>query len=138
MSVFLRYLLFQVPGWILAAVILAVLVGTETLPGWIAGGLAAALVAKDLLVYPRLKRAYENTPTDGADAMRGSLVQTETVLDPTGYVWFGAERWRAHLTDSTLRVEAGETVRVCEVKRLTLLVEPIQPEAFKSREEAGV
>jgi len=137
MPVFLRYLVFQLPSWMLAAVVLGTLAWFETLPGWVAGALVTALVAKDLLLFPRLRRAYGPGPTDGAAAMRGALVEADTSLRPGGYVRFGAERWRARLTDPKGCVEAGETVRVCEVDRLTLLVEPCRPAVVQTGEHAG-
>jgi len=137
MPVFLRYLVFQLPSWMLAAVVLGALAWFDTLPGWVAGALVAALVVKDLLLFPRLRRAYGPGPTDGAAAMCGALVEADTPLRPAGYVRFGAERWRARLKDSKGCVEAGETLRVCEVDRLTLLVEPCPPAVVPTGEKAG-
>ena len=129
MPVFVRYLVFQLPSWMLASVVLGLLAWYETLPAGVAAALLAALVAKDLLLFPRLRHAYTPGPTDGAAAMCGALVEVDTPLRPEGYVRFGAERWQARLADSNGRVDAGETVRVREVDRLTLLVEPCRSPA---------
>lgn len=139
MTVFLRYLVFQLPSWMLAVVILGALVWAGTVPAWVAAGLFGALFLKDLLLFPRLRRAYELGPTHGGAAMLGALVRSDTVLCPAGYVRFGAERWQARLTDPSLRAEVGETLRVREIDRLTLLVEPTEAaesEAPADRETA--
>jgi len=139
MPVFLRYLVFQLPSWMLAVAILGALVWAETVPGWVAASLAGMLVLKDLLLFPRMRRAYEPGPTDGGAAMLGALVRSDTVLCPVGYVRFGAERWQARLVDPSLRAEVGETLRVREIDRLTLLVEPTEAagsEAHTARETA--
>ncbi|MED5261600.1 MAG: NfeD family protein [Myxococcota bacterium] len=137
MPVFLRYLVFQLPSWMLATVVLGMLAWYETLPVWVAGALVAALVAKDLLLFPRLRHAYGPGPTDGAAAMRGALVEADTPLCPAGFVRFGAERWRARLADAKDSADAGETLRVREVDRLTLLVEPCRPAVVPTGEHGS-
>jgi membrane-bound ClpP family serine protease len=44
-------------------------------------------------------------------------------LDPDGFVQLGSERWRAVNVVTGSTVPAGTAVRVCEVRRLTLVVE---------------
>jgi membrane protein implicated in regulation of membrane protease activity len=125
MSTLARYLLFQLPGWTIAGVLLTAAALEGWLPAWAAFALGAVLVAKDLLFYPRLRRAYEPGPTHGGTELLGALAIVEAPLSPSGTVRIGAERWRARLFDASARVAEGEQVRVREIDQLTLVVEPL-------------
>lgn len=127
MSTFARYLLFQLPGWTIAGVLLAATAQNGWLPAWVAFALGAVLVAKDLIFYPRLRRAYEPGPTHGGTELLGALAKVESPLSPSGTVRIGAERWRARLLDASARAAKGDQVRVLEIDQLTLVVEPATP-----------
>ena len=90
-----------------------------------AGALLAGFVAKDLALFPWLRRAYENRPSRfvGVDALVGARGRVEDRLDPRGHVRIGAERWRA-VASCDAPLEAGEIVRVLGVTGLELTVEP--------------
>ena len=120
-----RYLLFQAPAWLLVAVIASPSAAWLDLPGWTAGALLAGFVAKDLALFPWLRRAYENRPSRfvGVDALVGARGRVEDRLDPRGHVRIGAERWRA-IACCDAPLEAGEIVRVLGVTGLELTVEP--------------
>ncbi|MGH9783362.1 MAG: hypothetical protein ACRD88_04185, partial [Terriglobia bacterium] len=61
-----RYLLFQIPGWILAALLLGALQRWLGLPLEFAIGLFVLYVAKDFLIYPYVRKAYEPHNKTGA------------------------------------------------------------------------
>ncbi len=119
-----RYLALQAPGWALVGVVLHALVAW----GWIAPRLAIALgalwVAKDLALYPWLRRSYEDGPADAGAALVGRSAVARDRLAPRGWVRLGSERWRAELAPGSAPVEAGAAVRVVAVRGLTLVVEP--------------
>ena len=117
-----RYLLLQIPGWTVASVVLWFLVDRFGLAPHIAVWLGVAYLAKDLVLYPWLKKAYEDGP-DAASLLVGREGTAQDVLDPTGYVRIGPERWRAEVAAHE-RIEAGARVRVQAVRGLTLIVEP--------------
>ena len=124
--VFLRYLLFQIPGFCFAAIALILLVRwtalTET-GGWI---LFAFWVAKDLALYPWVRVGYEARPgSTGADALCGATGIALTALAPAaaGQVRIGPERWNARLADGAGPLAEGDPVRVVALRDLTLLVE---------------
>ena len=99
MSVRVRYALLQLPGWILAAGVLYVLHRWIGLPLWAAAILLAADVAKDVLLYPYLRRAYETDVGAGAERLVGERAEACETLDPAGYVRIRGELWSARLRD---------------------------------------
>lgn len=125
MPVFVRYLLFQLPSWILVALVLVGLALKDLLPLWLAWAVVAGLVLKDLLFFPRLRIAYEPSRAHGGGELLGALALVDTPLCPEGYVRVGSERWQARLVRPGDRAASGEAVRVREIDRLTLLVEKV-------------
>lgn len=121
MSVLARYVLYQVPGWALSVIVLAVLRRWLGLPLWAVFVLLAAYVAKDLVLYPFLRRAYESGPT-GAAQLIGEVGTATEALHPTGYIRVRGELWRAKLAPGADAVPAGGRVRVQSVRGMTLTV----------------
>lgn len=123
-----RYLLFQVPGWLVAAGALAAAVEWWGLPvHWALLGFAAWL-AKDALLYPIVHRAYE---PDGA-APHGPIGErgvADTAIDGEGWVRVGPERWRARRAADAGPIAAGAPVRVVGLRGHELEVEPDNDEA---------
>jgi membrane protein implicated in regulation of membrane protease activity len=121
---FVRYLAFQLPGWVVALVVLGLLEQS----GWISLGTAAILLsllaAADLAIYPWARVAYEQGPEHG----HANLVHAEGValgpLEPgsEGWVQVGPERWRARLEPDAEPLAEGAMVRVSEAAGHTLVV----------------
>lgn len=77
---------------------------------WALAGMAAWL-AKDALLYPIVRRAYE---PDGR-APHGPIGEhgvADTAIDDEGWVRIGPERWRARRAAGAAAIAAGEPVRV--------------------------
>ena len=125
MPVFVRYLLFQLPSWILVALVLVGLAWKDLLPLWLAWAVVAGLVVKDLVFFPRLRIGYEPSRAHGGGELLGAIAVVDTPLGPEGYVRVGPERWRARLLRAGDRAAPGEAVWVREIERLTLLVEKV-------------
>jgi membrane-bound ClpP family serine protease len=123
-STFARYLLFEIPGWIVAALVLGLLVHFGELSLRTAAILLAVFVLKDFALYPVLRVGYLPSPPDGASSLVGALGTARDRLDPVGWVRVGSELWRAEVVREQAPVEAGARVRVIAVGReLTLRVE---------------
>jgi membrane protein implicated in regulation of membrane protease activity len=124
--VFGRYLLFQAPGWIIAAILLVAVGEFVVLPSWLPYGLVGALILKDLLLFPLVRTAYQSNPSSpvGPSRLVGARGIATERLDPSGYVRLGGELWRAEGTVGALPIPKDGAVRVCEVRGLTLIVEP--------------
>ena len=124
-SVFPRYLAFQAPGLLLTALLLAWAAQRGWIPApWIAIG-TALWAAKDLALFPVVWRAYEPGSNNAAAELCGRVGRARGSLVPAGYVELGPERWRAELAARSRPVAVGERVRVCGMRGLTLLVEPV-------------
>ncbi len=124
MKVFRRYLLLQTPGWALAVVVLYLLHRWLGLPLWAAGLLLAADVVKDLVLYPWLRRAYEDEYVPVTARLVGEAAEVVEELAPEGYVRVRGELWPARVPDAAEPVPAGARVRVAGVEGSTLVVDP--------------
>ena len=126
-TVLFRYLLFQVPSWVAAAAILALI----QLWGWVEPPwpliLFAGLVAKDIVLYPWLRIAHEPSTLHGPQALLDAIAVVERPLAPEGSVRIGPELWRARCVRDSRLSGRGHQVRVIDVDGLTLLVEPAEP-----------
>lgn len=122
MTTWTKYLLFQVPGWVLAVLVLLVLIIWIDLPIGIAVGLFVLWVVKDLVFYPLLRIAYQSGPKTVVEQLVGLKGVAREHLDPDGYVRVRGELWRAEAENGKYPIEAGSTVRVLAVKGMTLIV----------------
>jgi membrane-bound ClpP family serine protease len=122
-SPFARYLLLEIPGWVVAAALLLLLERTGDLSSRTALLLFAAWVIKDFLLYPVLRVGYLPSSPDGSGSLVGALGTARDRLAPSGWVRVGSELWQAELAGGQPPVEAGGRVRVLAVRGLTLRVE---------------
>ena len=99
MSVPQRYFLIQIPGWVLAAIILYSFHRLFALPLWLAAILMVADIVKDIVLYPYLRRAYETTESMPAEWLIGERAVIRQALTPEGYVQVRGELWRARTVD---------------------------------------
>lgn len=119
-----RYILYQVPGWIAAALLTgAVAVGLEIDP-WIAAAVVAIWIAKDFALYPLVRAAYERPGPDGAYRLVGRLGVVERTDGAEGMVRVRGELWRAETSPGGGPLTRGARVRVVGVDGLLLVVEP--------------
>jgi membrane protein implicated in regulation of membrane protease activity len=123
-SIATRYWLAQLPGWILAALVLGVAWRFFGLPGWAVLAGLALFVVKDVALYPLSRRALEAPPHAGSGALLGARGVAEDVLadGAEGRVRIGAEVWRAELCDGAGPLAAGSRVRVTAVRGLVVRV----------------
>ena len=124
MTVFQRYLLIQIPGWILAVIILSALHRWMNLPVWVAVGLFAVYVGKDFVLYPFLRRAYEPGGKTILEQLVGEAGVATQQLDPDGYVRVRGELWHAEAAPGMQPVPQGSRIRVESARGMTLIVTP--------------
>lgn len=117
-----RYLALQVPGTVLFVIGLILARRWIEFPAWVFWGLIVVWVAKDLALFPFVRKAYE--PQDGRNPMLGVRGVAEETLAPSGYVRIGGELWKATAEKGCRPIDRGEPVRVSDVRGLTLIVEP--------------
>ena len=121
--IFLRYLLYQIPGWSLWSILLLILQQLFIFPWWLVPGTLAVWVVKDLVLFSYVWMAYDiHSPAKRPiPASLGVVVKT---LSPEGYIRIEGELWRAETAERGRTILPGETVAVEEVRGLTLLVRP--------------
>ena len=117
-----RYWLFQLPGCIITAFVLYGFHQWFELPVWAAAAVMLLVIAKDAVLYPFLRSAYEVNVKTGVEQLIGQNAVAEQDLSPQGLVRIRGELWGARLSDREQRVPAGSTVRVESGKGLTLIV----------------
>ncbi len=122
-----RYTLFQIPDLILLGLGLAAAVRWWDLPVLAACALVALWIAKDVIMYPILRVAYQSGGSGGVYEIHGALGVVVQPLVPSGYVRLGSELWKAELVTDSESVSVGSAIRVVEVRGLTLLVESATP-----------
>jgi len=121
-ATFGRYLVLQLPGYVLAAAVLSLLVHYEQISQPVAYGLFALWVVAEIAMFPVMRVAYEPGKTHtGSEAMIGAVGVADGDLDPHGYVRVGAERWQAESGNES--IESGSAICVHDVRGLTLVVE---------------
>lgn len=121
-----RYALYQIPGIVVCAMILAVVWRVTSWPvSWavIALGL---WILKDAAVYPLVRDAYERNDADHGGGLVGRTGEVVEALGPDGRVRVRGELWRARLLaepdDEADSVVAGTTVLVERMEGLRLIV----------------
>ena len=125
MTIFTRYTLIQIPGWLICAMALSATHIWLAMPVWVAVGLAAVWVGKDLVLYPFLKHAHETGAKTGAQRLIGSVGEVQQPPDPLGYIRVNGELWRAEVISTGRLLPPGTLVLVQAVCGLTLRVVPV-------------
>jgi membrane protein implicated in regulation of membrane protease activity len=80
-------------------------------------------VAKDILIFPLVWRAYDSTAFRGPHSIIGRRGVAEEQLVATGYIRVRDELWKAEVIGTRRTIEKGETVTIRGIRGLTLLVE---------------
>ena len=124
MSLWIKYLLFQIPGWIITATALAVLVHWVSLPKWLAVLGFFGWLLKDLLVYPFFRRAYEPGVT-GSARLVGSRGIAAGDLTPNGYIRVRGELWHAMVSPADRVVRSGTEVEIVGAERMEVFVRAV-------------
>ncbi len=124
MGVYGRYLLLQIPSWVVLSLLMTALHRWLGVPSWIGAGVVLVWIVKDLALFPLVRSAYDihDRPTPAARLV-GLEGRAEQDLDPSGLVRVNGELWRATMRPGVPPVRRGEAIRVLHVERMTLTVE---------------
>jgi membrane-bound serine protease (ClpP class) len=126
MTTFQRYMLFQVPGWLIDIAVLAALMEWWDLPLWSAIGIFTLLIVKDFVLYPMLRVGYETQEKSGIARLIGERGVVKQRLDPQGYVLVHGELWKARPCEPGPPLDAGVRVSVVSFEGMLLLVEAVE------------
>jgi len=125
-KVLLKYTLLQIPGLGLLIFVIYFLRARIHLPSWAIWLICLLWIAKDVILYPFVWRAYDGGGDRDGDDLVGKRAVTKGELSPIGYVEVSGELWQAQLKDTRSTVHAGRPVRILSRKGLTLTVEPLE------------
>lgn len=119
-----KYMLMQIPGWILVLGLLLLIRRWVDLPVWAAVGVFLLWVIKDIILFPFLRPVFEPGRKSGIDRLVGAQGIATDRLAPSGYVRVGNELWRAEALEADEPIPQGSRVRIRAVRGLTLLIQP--------------
>jgi membrane protein implicated in regulation of membrane protease activity len=114
-------LIFQIPGWVIAAAVLLSLAHWQWIPTWLAIACVCGWVVKDLLLYRFVRRAYEPDLT-GVARLVGARGVAEGDLAPGGYIRVRGELWRAVVCPADIVIPSGTEVEIVSAERMELFV----------------
>lgn len=122
MPTLIRYILLQIPGWIILAWLLWWGVASQWMEIWFACLIMVLWLVKDALLYPFARPAYEgSSPPIGAKALIGREALTVTDLSPGGMVRVAGELWTAESADKG-HIVKGRQVCIIDSEGLNLKV----------------
>jgi len=117
-----KYLLFQLPGWVVVGGLAWAAHRWLGLHAALAAGALLAFVVKDAVLFRFVRDAYAIRPRPAAGSLLGARGIAVDELAPEGFVRIGHELWRARLAAGTPPIPAGSPVRVESLEGLTLRV----------------
>jgi membrane protein implicated in regulation of membrane protease activity len=121
MPTLIKYLLFQIPQWLVLALFLWSLIDRIAVPRWAGAGFLVFWVLKDFAMYPFVRRAYENNAKSGIEALVGGKGMTHEPIAPEGYIKIQGELWKARAEGQS--IPRDRIVRVTGANGMTLIVE---------------
>jgi membrane protein implicated in regulation of membrane protease activity len=117
-----QYLMFQLPGWLGMALLMAIIWTWLEWSLWIVLGIFALWVAKDFAIYPFVRDAFQPSTATGVEELVGRTGITRDALAPMGYVAVRGELWKAEVAPGHPTIPSAHSVRVQSVHGLTLVV----------------
>ena len=121
-----RYVLYQIPGGLLAAAGALLLYRWVGLPGWVAIALVVGWALKDAALYPFLRASYEPPSGTVIERLIGLGGVAVEPLAPRGYVRVRGELWLAEPIAADGEIPRGRLVTVDGVRGTTLLVSRVR------------
>ena len=121
--ILLKYTLLQLPG--IAVLVLGLLLVRQwiELPSWLMWSIIGLWIAKEIIFYPFVWRAYDWGREGGNNTLIGLQGIAKDRLDPSGYIFVRGELWKARANREERAIEKGDHVVVKGINGLTLLVE---------------
>ncbi|MPZ20497.1 MAG: hypothetical protein GEV06_21675 [Luteitalea sp.] len=123
-----KYVLLQVPGWVLAVAVGWLFVRRFDVPVWAGVVLVSLWIAKDFALFPYMRRFYESTVSE--PRIVGDAGVAVTNLDPHGFVRIHGVLWQAE-AGSDRHIAEGCGVCVRDIRGLLLVVDAL-PEPYSA------
>jgi len=135
LRVYIRYGLLTIPETIVLMLILIVVRNWVPIPFWLGITLMLLWVVKEIILFPFVWRAYDNTRPEVPRAMVGQRGLTRERLAPAGYIRVQGELWKAENMLGQPPIEKSKWVRVEKIEGLKLFVVPEEANDNKQRTE---
>jgi len=129
-----KYALFQIPELLLFAVALTIAGRWINIPDWFFWSVMVLLMVKNGMLFPLVRRAYDNRDVSSAESLIGTKGTVIEFLNPTGYVRVSGELWKAKVSGQGQTIAKGEWIRVEGVKGFCLIVGRIDSPGSNSGE----
>ena len=126
-----RYVLYQIPGCLLAIATAVVLHYQVNLPAWWGIALVASWVIKDAVLYPFLRGAYDSDSPDAIEQLIGLEGVAIEPLAPQGYIRVRGELWLAEPYSAGITIGRNRPVTVDSIQGTILRVRPAPNDEIK-------
>jgi len=121
--VLIKYILLQLPIIVLLPLVLLFIRQWVDIPVWLIWGLVALLIIKDIIMFPRVWRSYDQSRPGNPTSIIGMRGIAQDRLAPTGYIQVRSELWRAEVMEGRSPIANGKGVRIVGIEGLTLIVQ---------------
>lgn len=121
--VVLRYSLFQLPEIAVVILVMATLRVLLNIPMWSIWTFIIFWIAKDIIMFPFVRDAYDKWNTSSAGALIGLQGKVVEALSPSGYVKVRGELWRAEAVKEVPRIDKGDIIEILGSRGYTLIVQ---------------
>ena len=125
MPTWFRYLLFQLPGLCMAALVLLLLRHYQMISFSGAVICFIAWILKDWILYPWLRSVYQVSTRTGSKTLIGCKGVAESHLAPEGLIRVRGELWRAVVNPADNVVRSGTEVEIVSAQRMEVFVRTI-------------
>jgi len=122
--VYIRYGLLSIPGTVVLILVLIVVRNWVPIPFWLRVSLMLLWVAKEVILFPFVWRAYDHAQSEVFHPMVGLRGITKERLAPAGYILVQGELWKAEKMSGEPPIGINKWVRVQKIEGLKLYVEP--------------
>ena len=126
-----RYVLYQIPGCLLAIATAVVLHYRVNLPAWWGIALVASWAIKDAVLYPFLRGAYDSDSPDAIEQLIGLEGVAIEPLAPQGYIRVRGELWLAEPYSAGITIGRNRPVTVDSIQGTILRVRPAPNDEMK-------
>ncbi len=122
-KVILKYTFIHLAELSLLGITLIVISHFIGIPIWLVVTILALWIVKDIVLFPRVWRAYAFDDTNPMRRLIGLEATVMDSLDPDGYVRVEGELWKAEIRNPLYPAKRGDRTRVVDTKGMTLIVE---------------
>jgi len=120
--VYIRYGLLAIPGTVVLILVLIIAQHWVPIPFWLRITLILLWIAKEVILFPFIWRAYDHNRSEVSSSMIGKRGLTREKLAPIGYIRVQGELWQAEIMPGEPSIEKDKWVRIKKIEGLKLFV----------------